>query len=69
MRKFALVAKCVIEMTFSLTFEGPTFTTPLTLENMNSLDLRPNVAEKLKYVYDAITLLRCPNTFQRPTLK
>lgn len=38
--------------------KGPTFTTPLKLDNMNDLTLRPDINSKLSYVYDAITLTR-----------
>ena len=37
---------------------GPTFTEPLTLENLADLKLKPDVKTDLKYVYDAITLTR-----------
>ena len=46
------------ELNINLTYKGPTFTTPLTVETLRDLELRPDVNETLKYVYEAITLTR-----------
>ena len=38
--------------------KGPTFTTPLTIDNIKNINLKPDMKSQLKYVYDAITLTR-----------